>query len=205
MILCDTGPPACACQSRPKTNGLVDRRRGPRNAPVLRALGWRRALACDKCLSLRHHEPSKQAARSIEREAFSFQQLLFYCSQSAATFRSSNRFFLWYRSTASLFSTNRFFLWYPFRSRPRERMRLRARAKWVPPHGYDWKKKQATQKPKKRHKKYGEHMGNKTHHPQNKIRHSSRDLIRNAICATTTSTKRFRPHDLLSRTEAGLV
>src|SRR6478672_11978020 len=30
MILCGTGTPACACQSRPKTNRLVDRRgRGP--------------------------------------------------------------------------------------------------------------------------------------------------------------------------------
>jgi hypothetical protein len=93
------------------------------------------------------------SAHSIEREVLFFPANCFF-------FVPDHRFLS--RSTASL-------LWYPFCDRPRERMRLRARAKWVPTHGYDWKKKQATQSRRIATKTLDEHMGNKTHYPQNKI------------------------------------
>jgi hypothetical protein len=82
-------------------------------------------LACDKCLSLRYHEPSKQAVHSVEREVVLSSQLFFFVRKHC--FFSPKQPLL-FRQLTSL-------LRYPFRDRPRERMRLRARAKWVPAHG----------------------------------------------------------------------
>lgn len=147
MILCGTGTPACASSAArgspgtPRSSSLKEivdrRRRGPRNAPVSVRSGVEAPSPARKCLSLRHHEPSKQAARSIEREVFSFQQLLFIVpnqpllfAQATVSFFGIDPPLLCSRSTASFFGTH-------FAPRPRERMRLRARAKWVPPHGYD--------------------------------------------------------------------
>jgi hypothetical protein len=99
-----------------------------------------------KCLSLRHHEPSKQAARSIEREVFSFQQLLFYCSQATASFRPI-------KPLLPLVSIHRFFgidqpllSLVPISRSPAGANATKGESEMgTAAHGHDRKKKQATQ------------------------------------------------------------